>query len=322
MGKNSIVSIIIPVYNVAPYLPRCLDSVLAQTYASIEVVCVDDGSPDEAGAILDDYAKKDVRIKVIHKENAGVSAARLDGVKAATGDYIGFVDGDDEIEPDMYERLIHNLQKADADISHCGHVVIYPDGHNEFFYGTKKKISQNKTDALKDLLLGNFEPGLCNKLYKRTVVERFYHSGKMNQSIKFHEDLLMNYYLFREAETSVFEDVCLYRYMKREGSASAPDLHIETPDALSVSRQMYEDSIGTPEERAAKTAYLSTALHQYNNLLGKGDDYTAEKQMVKEALDMTRDAAAGLGKKQRIFLKLIRHTPHLYRLIFRVAKGR
>ena len=96
------ISVIIPVYNVAKDLPRCLESILAQTYSDIEIVAVNDGSPDNSHEILSDYAEKHPNIRVIHKENGGVTSARLRGVKESTGEWIGFVDGDDEIEPDMY----------------------------------------------------------------------------------------------------------------------------------------------------------------------------------------------------------------------------
>ena len=98
---TDLISVIVPVYNVAADLPRCLDSILAQTYPHIEIIAVDDGSPDNSGEILDRYAAKYANIRVIHKENGGVTSARLRGVQEAAGAWIGFVDSDDEIEPDM-----------------------------------------------------------------------------------------------------------------------------------------------------------------------------------------------------------------------------
>ena len=103
------ISVIVPVYNVEQYLPQCLDSIINQTYKNLEIICVDDGSPDNSGKILDEYAKKDKRIKVIHQENQGVSVARNTGLDNATGKYIGFVDPDDWIEADYYETLTANL---------------------------------------------------------------------------------------------------------------------------------------------------------------------------------------------------------------------
>ena len=105
------ISVIVPVYNVENYLRRCVDSIINQTYKNLEIILVDDGSPDNCPVICDEYAQKDSRIKVIHKENGGLSSARNCGMDMATGEYIGFVDGDDWIESDMYKFLIENAEK-------------------------------------------------------------------------------------------------------------------------------------------------------------------------------------------------------------------
>ena len=106
LNKNPKVSIIIPAYNIAPYLERCLESVRCQTYKELQIIIIDDGSRDQSGQIADTFAEKDKRFRVIHKENGGVSAARKTGLEQADGEYIGFVDGDDYIEPKMYEKLV------------------------------------------------------------------------------------------------------------------------------------------------------------------------------------------------------------------------
>ena len=112
------ISIIIPAYNIENYLGKTLDSVLAQTYQNIEVIVVNDGSKDGTGKVVDDYAAHDSRVIAVHKENGGVTSARLRGIAAASGDWIGFVDGDDYIEPDMYERLMRNAREYNVEISH------------------------------------------------------------------------------------------------------------------------------------------------------------------------------------------------------------
>ncbi len=119
--QEEMISVIIPIYNVAPYLKRCLDSVLNQTYKNLEVICVNDGSTDESGDILDAFARKNKRIKVIHQRNQGVSVARNNGLKSALGAYIGFVDGDDWIEPQMYESLLCKMVDNHADIGLCSY---------------------------------------------------------------------------------------------------------------------------------------------------------------------------------------------------------
>ncbi len=112
-----LISVIVPIYNVEPYLRRCVDSILAQKYRNLEIILVDDGSPDDCPQICDEYAAQDERIKVIHKANGGLSSARNAGLDAASGDWVSFIDSDDWIEPDMYEVLLRNAGNANAEIS-------------------------------------------------------------------------------------------------------------------------------------------------------------------------------------------------------------
>lgn len=220
------ISIIIPAYNIESHLSGTLDSVLAQTYGNIEIIVVDDGSKDGTGKIIDDYAARDKRIIAIHKENGGVTSARLRGALDATGDWIGFIDGDDYIEPEMYERLLRNAREYDAEISHCGFQRRLPSGRTVLMYGTEKLVTQDNHAGVKDLLEGEFiEPSLVNKLFSRRLMDHFVHNVDFDSTIRINEDLLMNYYLFREARASVYEDVCPYHYISRDGSASRASLN-------------------------------------------------------------------------------------------------
>lgn len=121
---KELISIIVPVYNVEQYLDDCLISIINQTYKNLEIILIDDGSTDKSGKICDEYAKKDSRIIVIHKENGGVSSARNAGLRIAKGAYIGFVDPDDWIAEDMYEVLYSNAKKYDADVSVCKYKIV------------------------------------------------------------------------------------------------------------------------------------------------------------------------------------------------------
>ena len=118
-----LVSVIVPVYKVEPYLRRCIDSIVGQTYRNLEIILVDDGSPDHCGTICDEYALRDSRIKVIHKENDGLSSARNAGLDIANGEYIGFVDSDDHTASQMYERLVVTAIANDADIVFCSYLT-------------------------------------------------------------------------------------------------------------------------------------------------------------------------------------------------------
>ena len=237
---KNIISIIIPAYNIEQYIAVTLDSVLAQTYSNLEVIVVNDGSQDNTGAIIDRYAAKDSRVKAIHKENGGVTSARLRGVAEASGEWIGFVDGDDIIEPQMYERLLENALRYHADISHCGYQMVFPS-RVDYYYNTGKLIKQDRISGLRDLISGGFvEPALWNKLFHRSLFKGL--EETMDFSIKINEDVLMNYWLFRRAERAVFEDVCPYHYVLRRGSAATASLNEhKLLDPIRVTKAILED---------------------------------------------------------------------------------
>ena len=237
---EKLVSVIIPAYNIEDYIGRCLDSIISQTYKNLEIIVVDDGSRDHTGEILDNYAKKDRRIKVIHKENGGVSSARNKGIEAAEGDYIGFIDGDDLIESEMYKTLVDLLEEENADIAHCGYQMVFPD-RIDYYHNTGKKKIQTTEEGLKDLLSGEMiEPGLVNKIYKKELIK----NCRLDETVKINEDLLMIYQLFKLSQTSFYYDITPYSYMIRSSSATgANSLITKREDALRVLNQIKDDCI-------------------------------------------------------------------------------
>ena len=238
---NEKISIVIPAYNIEKELAWTLDSVLAQTYEHIEVLVVNDGSKDGTGAVINAYAAKDRRIKAIHKENGGVTSARLRGVAEATGSWIGFVDGDDYIEPDMYQRLMKNALEYGADISHCGYRMVFPKGRVDWYYNTGRLVKQDHDAGLHDMVSGEFvEPALWNKLFRKELFCGL--SEQMDYSIKINEDVLMNYHLFKAAKSAVYEDFCPYHYVLRSGSAATSRLNAnKLTDPIRVSRIIWQD---------------------------------------------------------------------------------
>ena len=204
------ISVVVPVYNIKQYIEKTVKSICSQLYSNIEIILVDDGSTDGCSEVLDKLATEDSRIKVIHKDNGGVTSARVAGIKVASGEWIGFVDGDDYIEPKMYEMLLENALESNADISHCGYQMVFPS-RVDYYYNTNRIVKQNNEQGLYDLLTGYFvEPGLWNKLYKASIVNDIINSGLIDTSIKINEDLLMNYYFFKASNCSVYQDICPY----------------------------------------------------------------------------------------------------------------
>lgn len=308
-----LISVIVPVYNVAADLPRCLDSILAQSHPNVEIVAVDDGSTDESGTILDQYRAKYPEIRVIHKENGGVTSARLRGVREASGDWIGFIDGDDEIEPEMFERLMANAKTHGADISHCGYQMVFTDGRVHYFHNTGTVEIHNQFQALRELLSGQrIEPGLCNKLYRKSLFQGW----KMDEGIKINEDLLMNYYLFSNAEISVFDDWCPYHYIVRNTSASRAKLNphkIYDPIRVKkIIRRAASDEI----RRDAQRAYINTCINTYHTLMFGGMEYHNDLQKVRELLKIEKDSFILLGKKRALMARFIITAPLIYKPVY------
>lgn len=242
---NEKISVVIPAYNLQNFLPATLDSVLAQTHKNLEIIVVDDGSADGTAAVMESYAAKDSRIRTIYQANGGVTSARLRGVAKATGAYVGFVDGDDYIEPDMYRRLLENMKQHDAQISHCGYQMVFPS-HVDYYHNTGKLVVQTGDTGCADLLEGRMvEPGLVNKLFRRELFAGL--EDWMDRSIRINEDLLMNFYLFRQAERAVFEDICPYHYVLRKGSAATARLNEhKLRDPLKVLHLLLEQTADNP----------------------------------------------------------------------------
>lgn len=312
------ISVIVPAYNNASWLPATLDSILAQTYTNLEIVVVDDGSTDDTAAVLQAYAEKDARIHPIRKANGGVTSARLLGVAESSGEWIGFVDGDDTIEPQMYQRLMENALANDADISHCGHQMVYPDGKVRYYYNSGVLRHQDCRLGLKDLLEETLvEPGLCNKLYNRQLFDGL--EEKMDLTIKNNEDFLMNFYLFSGADKSVFEDVCPYHYMVRQGSASRRRLNEHLIyDPIRV-KEIILDACGEELRDDARRALTGTCLYIYAKLaLEPGEEYDIHRDNVRRKLLAQREHIRLLSGRNALLLELVCRTPWLFRLIYRV----
>lgn len=312
------ISVIVPVYNVAADLPRCLDSLLAQTYSDIQIVAVNDGSLDDSGAILDRYAEDHPHIRVIHKENGGVTSARFRGVQEATGEWIGFVDGDDEIEPDMYERLLCNAKEHDAQISHCGYQMRFADGRIHYFHNTGLLAKQDKITALRELLSGAMiEPGLCNKLFHKTLFPDLLHGERIDTKIKINEDLLVNFYLFSAARFSVFEDWCPYHYIVRDGSASRAKLNAnKIYDPIRV-KQLIRDHASEDLYYDVLKAYINTCMNTYHTVLLAGPAYQDDLYVVTQLLAGERKHFSLLGKKRKFLAYAMIKIPFLYKLVYR-----
>jgi len=221
------ISVIIPVYNAAKFLPKCIDSVLNQTYKNLEIILVDDGSTDESGKISDEYSYKDNRVRVIHKENGGSGDARNKGIKAATGKYIGFIDSDDYIETDMYEILLKTLYAYDADIVECAFYRIKKDNITlppKYSSGTPEQF--NVSQAMEELIRNRkFTNMVWNKLYKKDLLQGVEFPVNRNN-----EDQVFTYKVFAHAQKLVSIDIPKYYYLHRDDSITGSHTYVKTMD--------------------------------------------------------------------------------------------
>lgn len=233
------ISVIVPIYNVEPYLCRCIDSLLKQTYSNFELILVDDGSPDNCGTICDAYAKRDSRVLVIHKINGGLSDARNAGLKIAQGEFIAFVDSDDWVAVDYLEKLYTALITTNSDICEC--IALKTDGSDIPPNVPPSAPSVYESySALEQLIHdGPFHQHVWNKLYRKSVItDVFFPMGKT------HEDEFWTYQVFGKAKKiSKISDV-LYFYFQRPGSIMNETYSLRRLDALEakLQRQKYVDT--------------------------------------------------------------------------------
>lgn len=315
------ISVLVPAYNVALWLPSCLDSILAQTYQNLEIIVVNDGSTDNTGTILDSYAKKNGRIVAIHQKNAGLVAARETGIAHATGDYVTFVDGDDTIAPDMYEHLMANALKYNADISHCGMDFVFPDGHIEPHYGTGRLLVQDNIEGLRELLIGELvEPSLCTKLYARYLVT----NSCLDKSVLNNEDLLRNFTLFSRANRIVFEDFCGYQYFQRPGSMSKDSSKaLQNLKHILRARKLIVDNSSEELYPYAMRLWLSTYINAINQKTDDCDEQMEEFcKECRQVLIREKKNTRHLIKRQQIAAWLIIYAPWLHKIIYRIYKRR
>lgn len=318
--NTSKISVIVPVYKVEPYLRRCVDSILAQTYTNLEIILVDDGSPDNCPAICDEYAKKDSRVRVIHKENGGLSDARNAGLNICTGEYIAFVDSDDWIEPDMYEKLLANMIQFGTEMSVGG--VSDDVEENGNYRSVKvsdygdKTFAESNVEAMKRYFLGSW--AAWDKLYKASLFDGIrYPVGEIN------EDEAIVLQLLEKCSKVVYtNDVC-YHYIRRPDSITTAEFNPKKliwakhcRDNLAWIREHHPEL--EPEAAARYCGCLVWLLTQLALCSGE------LKQSSRELLDELKleysdfRTLTVLSKTTRVHMALQKHLPFsIYSLLIK-----
>jgi Glycosyltransferases involved in cell wall biogenesis len=215
------ISIIVPIYNVADYLDKCISSIMEQTYDKLQIILVDDGSTDQSSTICDKYKEKDLRITVIHKQNEGLVSARKAGLRAATGEYIGYVDADDWIEPHLYENMLNDLIRNHVDIVETEHFI--DSGTKSDRIKSRLPYGRHEAKAIIPVMLCDKEfnecrlrPYLWSKLFKKSLLTK--HQLCVDETICCGEDIAVTYPYMLDAESIYLSDYAGYHYVQRQDS--------------------------------------------------------------------------------------------------------
>lgn len=336
--KNIKISVIIPIYKVEQYLRRCIDSVLGQTHKNLEIILIDDGSPDSCGRICDEYKRIDDRIIVIHKENGGLSDARNAGLDIATGEYIGFVDSDDWIEEYMYELLLSNAKRYNAQMSVGGVEDNFelPEGGYKVtkttFNGTEQTITKNRTEAMIKFFKGDFSA--WDKLYERKLFDNIrFPKGKIV------EDEAVGLLWLDKCDRIVYTNVVCYHYTLRSGSITNQseygefqhqkfypammDWYEHCKNNIKYIKEKYPDLLKYAEIRLyGAVAYLYQCI-LYTDI----NDYDCIKKLLKEEF-VTMYPKIVISKEVPVknkfidallYVHVITGSEKLYRVIFKLG---
>lgn len=310
--EKPLLSIIVPVYDVERYLPKCMDSILAQTFTDFELILVDDGSPDNCPALCDAAAAKDARIRVIHQKNGGLSAARNAGLDAARGAWIGFVDSDDYIAPEMYEAMYHAVQSTGADLALCDYAEVDEAGAPcQSMYIRLEKKDFTGRDLLKNATDSTIQPA-WNKLYRRDVFAQLrYPEGKLNEDLFLIPEICLN------TQKAVVVPKALYYYVQRGGSIMNGNKTLRHFDAAEAAQRYWdclvENAAYDALANAAKFTMgsVSRVYRQLPPVLRKAPRSREMLRMQFEVVNHTRRYCTVPGG---LWLQswLLRHFPQTY----------
>jgi|SRR5690625_332883 len=326
--NEPLISIIVPVYNGEAYIAKCFHSILNQTYQNLEIIIINDGSSDESPEICDYFARLDERIIVIHQENQGLSAVRNKGVQFANGDFIGFVDSDDQIHPRMYEKLYNLLINNDADLAMCNVEKVYQNQKN-FVQKPDPQVFEkesitllNRKEAFENLFnehnLITVVP--WNKLYRKSLFQQVnYPNGKV------HDDEFVIHHLIQATRRIIYTDVVLYYYYHNEASFTNETYQLKRLDAIEAlkDRVLFFESINeTKLLKRTILTYLHLMIIHYYAVI----NYLPEEVLVAENLQITfRDEFHHykklMTKKERRELHFFSIHPSLYQSFIKLRQG-
>lgn len=312
--NDSLISVIVPIYNVERYLEKCILSIQCQTHRDLEIILSDDGSTDNSGVICDHFGTLDSRIRVIHKMNGGLSDARNAGIEVASGSYYMFIDSDDTIAPDTIEKLYDAATEHDCEIAVCNIVRTYDDGTTELFYHPVDKLTvwtgQERFETLK-------QPSVCNKLFQASLFKdvRF-------PKGKFYEDTFVYHALVYKAKQIVLTGHDGYFYLSRRdsilGQPKYTDRYFDFIEAV-YTRMSYllEHNVPCYGEEACLSLYVAVANGE--KYIQKTEQNAAKFQQMRSQYRTAYQQlmkSPHIGKKQKFRLILLRYFPRIHTRLF------
>lgn len=299
------ISVIVPIYKVEKYLNRCIDSIINQTYSNLEIILIDDGSPDNCPIICDEYAKNDSRVRVVHKKNGGLSDARNAGLAIAHGEYISFIDSDDYIWSSMYEVMINIISKKNVDIVECD--INYNSTIKEFnIHKQIVNIYDNK-DAMKELVLErDIHQVVWNKIYKRDVIKDiFFEVGKIN------EDEFWTYKIIGNSKKVAKINQPFYCYTYRPESIMNSKYNLKRLDALEgkFNRLKYIQKNNLDLVDITKKNFFDSCLYSYQRLIKNKNkkEINKGKKIIKNYIsycDFRREEFINFKFKYKLWIYL------------------
>ena len=319
-----LISIIVPIYNAEQYLEKCVDSIINQTYTNLEIILVDDGSPDNCGAICDEYAKKDSRIKVIHKPNGGLSSARNAGLDLAKGDYLTFIDSDDYVESDMVSSVVNTIQNGEVEIVLIREKQVNLKGETTKIVGdipTDTTFYKDK-DFLIELVLGKQINGACDKFYKKALVNHL----RFEEGRHHGEDMLFNVQYLDCVKKVGYVDSIKYSYVANEDSVTHASFNSHSVDSLYFKDKVYKivkEKYPNYSGVLARRCFVArlTLLRLIFNSLQKKNQKALINEVNRYLKDNYKQVKKHLSKKEKTEYLLYRFLRPAYFIYLKIVKS-
>lgn len=306
--EKSLISIIVPIYNVEAYLNKCVTSLIQQTYRHLEIILVDDGSLDNCPQMCDEWAIKDSRIKVIHKQNGGLSDARNAGMAVAAGEWIAFIDSDDWIENNAFEKMYLRSQVDESDVVSCGVKWVKEDDTliNEVIVNQEEVLDTES--AMREIIIdGKLKQHVWNKLYRRSLI-----ADIPFEKDKYHEDVFWSYQVFGRAKKVSLMTEAFYHYVQRSNSIMGESYSAKRLDALDAMLQRceYVKSYFPDLFNKALYSYMGSCMYHLQCALSSHQDTTVICNITDRVeYSKSGDPTEGINRKNRFWIKLFLKTP-------------